>query len=58
MLHLDAEETVLFPMAEEYLEEDDWAEIEEQVEPIRGSYAEGCATEYDRLLRDILNFEL
>jgi hemerythrin-like domain-containing protein len=58
MLHLDAEETVLFPMAEEYLEEDDWAEIEEQVEPIRGSYAEGGATEYDRLLRDILNFEL
>ena len=56
MLHLDAEESVLFPLAEEYLEEDDWAEIEDLIEPIRGTYSESSLAEYESLLGDILSF--
>ncbi len=56
MLHLDAEESVLFPLAEEYLEEDDWVEIEELVTPIRSSYATNSDGEYDLMLSGILNF--
>jgi hemerythrin-like domain-containing protein len=57
MLHLDAEESVLFPMAEEYLEEDDWSYIEEETQNIIGSHDESSRIEYDHLMDSILNFD-
>ena len=57
MLHLDAEESVLFPMAEEYLDEEDWTEIELQAETVRTSLADDSPIEYEHLLNGILNFD-
>jgi hemerythrin-like domain-containing protein len=57
MLHLDAEESVLFPMAEEYLEDDDWSYIEEETQNIIGSHDESSRIEYDHLMDSILNFD-
>ncbi|MDX1341452.1 MAG: hemerythrin domain-containing protein [Reinekea sp.] len=57
MLHLDAEESVLFPMAEEYLEDADWADIEEAAQNIIGAMDDTSRLEYDHLLDSIINFE-
>ena len=57
MLHLDAEETVLFPLAEEYLEDDDWAYIEELAEERIEDLDESSRTEYEHLKDSILNFD-
>lgn len=57
MLHLDAEESVLFPLAEEYLEEDDWNDVEEEVERVYGDPDDTSKLEYDHLLDSILNFD-
>ncbi len=58
MLHLDAEESVLFPMAEEYLEDNDWTEIEEATNGIIGSMDETSRLEYDHLLDSIINAQI
>jgi hemerythrin-like domain-containing protein len=57
MLHLDAEESVLFPMAEEYLEEEDWSDIEIEAQAIIGDMDDSSRLEYDNLLDAIVNFE-
>lgn len=57
MLHLDAEESVLFPMAEEYLEENDWADIEQEADAILESYDDAARQAYKDLCEDILDFE-
>ncbi|MFQ3280825.1 MAG: hemerythrin-like domain-containing protein [Reinekea sp.] len=57
LLHLDAEETVIFPMAEELLTEDDWNELDELAEEALESFDESTKIEYDKLRDDILNFE-
>ena len=57
MLHLDAEESVLFPMAEEYLEDEDWNVIEEETQSIIGEDDESSRLEYEHLMSSILNFD-
>jgi hemerythrin-like domain-containing protein len=57
MLHLDAEESVLFPMAEEYLEDEDWNFIEEETQSIIGADDESSRLEYEHLMSSILNFD-
>lgn len=57
MLHLDAEESVLFPMAEEYLEDEDWNEIEEEAASYLGTIDDSGRIEYDHLMNSILNFD-
>lgn len=57
MLHLDAEESVLFPMSEEYLEESDWADIEEAAQGIIDAMDDTSRIEYDHLLVSITSFE-
>jgi hemerythrin-like domain-containing protein len=57
MLHLDAEESVLFPMAEEYLEDEDWNFIEEETQSIIGEDDESSRLEYEHLMSSILNFD-
>jgi len=57
MLHLDAEESVLFPMAEEYLEEDDWNDIEEAAAVVLESLDDPARLEYEHLRYSIINFE-
>ena len=56
LLHLDVEETVLFPLAEELLTEEDWNELEELAEETFESLDESSKLEYDQLLEEILNF--
>lgn len=56
MLHLDAEESVLFPMAEEYLDEEDWADIELEAQSLVGEIEDSDRMEYDNLLSTILNY--
>jgi hemerythrin-like domain-containing protein len=57
MLHLDAEESVLFPMAEEYLEDEDWNFIEVETQAIIGEEDESSRLEYEHLMNSILNFD-
>jgi hemerythrin-like domain-containing protein len=57
LLHLDAEETVLFPMAEELLTEEDWSELDELAEEALASFDESTKIEYDKLRDTILNFD-
>lgn len=57
MLHLDAEESVLFPLAEEYLEDSDWTDVEDEIEQKFGSAEDMSKIEYDHLLNAILNFD-
>ncbi|WP_320825378.1 hemerythrin domain-containing protein [Reinekea sp.] len=56
MLHLDAEESVLFPMAEEYLDEDDWSDVEEAAQRVLESLDDNTEREYDNLHDAIINF--
>ena len=57
MLHLDAEETVLFPLAQELLTESDWTELEMLAEDILNQDDELTHDSYDHLRDSILNFE-
>ncbi len=57
MLHLDAEETVLFPIAEEYLDDDDWAEIEEKASPLLDMDNDLSHQEFNHLWESIVNFD-
>jgi hemerythrin-like domain-containing protein len=57
MLHLDAEESVLFPLAEEYLEDDDWNDIEVEAQSIIGSMEDTSRMEYEHLMDSILMFD-
>ncbi|WP_320822244.1 hemerythrin domain-containing protein [Reinekea sp.] len=56
MLHLDAEESVLFPMAEEYLDDNDWSDVEEAAQVVLESLDENAEREYDNLRDTIVNF--
>ena len=56
MLHLDAEESVLFPLAEECLDEDDWADVEEAAQQVLDSLDNNAQREYDNLRDAIINF--
>ncbi|WP_428242580.1 hemerythrin domain-containing protein [Gynuella sp.] len=56
--HLDVEESDIFPLADEYLEEDDWTELENMVETIsEDPLFDNTRKEYDSLLSEITNFE-
>lgn len=56
LLHLDAEESVLFPMAEEYLEDEDWDEIQQEVEAMLANQDVALVSEYEHLKDTILSF--
>lgn len=57
LLHLDAEETVLFPMAQELLTESDWNELEVLADDIMHDDEPFTHDSYDQLRDSILNFE-
>lgn len=57
LLHLDAEESVLFPLAEEFLEEEDWQYIEEQVDIVMADFNDLIKAEYDAMYEGIVNFD-
>lgn len=56
MRHLDTEETVLFPLAEECLDDDDWVDIEELAAVILESLDDRAQQEYEHLHESIVHF--
>lgn len=58
MLHMDAEEAVLFPMAEEYLVESDWLDIERGAAKVLESFDDRARKAYKELCEEILDFEV
>jgi hypothetical protein len=46
----------LFPLAEECLDEDDWADVEESAQQVLESLDDNAQREYDNLRDAIINF--
>ncbi len=57
--HLDIEESEIYPLAEELLDETDWQELDTQIEQIgEDPLFDQTKAEYEQMYREVVNFDI